>query len=674
MARPSTDHRRPFPSVDRACPRFRPFRAGVLKGGLTLLLLFGLGRSTPAQQPDTLPSLNDKQAPSDFDAMWRGFDPRAEPLEIETLHQWEEEGVVLRIVRFQIGVFQGKPARLAAIYGFPTASAEAGERLPGLLQIHGGGQYADHKACLANAKRGYATLSIAWAGRISAPSYRVGPNEVRLFWEGQRDDPQYRVTIDWGAVDGYHAPSRHPENNFPGLKSYPWTLDRIDSPRNSPWFLCALAARRGLTFLEQQAEVDPERLGVYGHSMGGKLTVMTAVDPRVKAAAPSCGGISDRDNDSPLFRQTVGDDVSLRHVTCPIIFLSPANDFHGRIGDLPAAIEEIETDQWRVTCSPHHNHQDTAPYLVATLLWFDQHLKQTFQLPETPASQLDLQTKDGYPTFSVTPDLSQPVRSVEIYYTQQGKINETRFDRELTMNRHWRHAPATRSGETWTARLPLSSLEQPLWVYANVEYALPQPVEGAGYYYRPYRAESFYLSSLLQRVSSDQLKQAEIQTVADHSLLIEDFQGDWQKEWFSYRPDQWPITTHKLFDPRYRAPTGATLSLEVKTPEANPLVVLLEPYAAVVDLQGSDRWQKIELNLADFTDFSGQPLPRWDQVKRLKLSDVERLRSNQPGSRDSKLLGRRWKGAPPKFRKLRWLPPSHPQPVANEPERECPVD
>ena len=54
-------------------------------------------------------------------------------------------------------------------------------KLPGLLQIHGGGQYADSNAALTNAKRGYATLSIAWAGRVSAPQYRVTPNEVKLF-------------------------------------------------------------------------------------------------------------------------------------------------------------------------------------------------------------------------------------------------------------------------------------------------------------------------------------------------------------------------------------------------------------------------------------------------------------------------------------------------------------
>ena len=148
------------------------------------------------------------------------------------------------------------------------------------------------------------------AGRISAPDYRVTPAEVKLFWEGKTDAPNYRVTTDWGAVDGYHAPSRNPKNNFPSANPAPWTIDAVESPRNSPWFLCAIAARRALTFLEQQPEVDPERLGVYGHSMGGKLTVMASVDPRVKAAAPSCGGISDRENVSQVFVTTICDDVS----------------------------------------------------------------------------------------------------------------------------------------------------------------------------------------------------------------------------------------------------------------------------------------------------------------------------------------------------------------------------
>ena len=50
------------------------------------------------------------------------------------------------------------------------------------------------------------------------------------------------------------------------------TLDSVESPRNNNWFLLTLACRRGLTFIEQQPQVDAARIGVYGHSMGGKLS------------------------------------------------------------------------------------------------------------------------------------------------------------------------------------------------------------------------------------------------------------------------------------------------------------------------------------------------------------------------------------------------------------------
>ena len=209
---------------------------------------------------------------------------------------------MLRIVRFRIGVFKGQEGHAGCCLRVSPRRSQTARNLPGLVQIHGGGQYADYRAArLLNAKRGYATISIAWAGRIAAPGYTVNNDVVKLFWDGKTDDRNYKLTTDWGALDAYHAPCRNPGNGFAKVQPASWTLDAVESPRNSCWFLCTLAARRALTFLEQQPEVDPDKLGVYGHSMGGKLTVMTAAaDSRVKAAAPSCGGISDRptDNDS----------------------------------------------------------------------------------------------------------------------------------------------------------------------------------------------------------------------------------------------------------------------------------------------------------------------------------------------------------------------------------------
>ena len=97
----------------------------------------------------------------------------------------------------------------------------------------------------------------------------VRPDEVKLFWDGKTDDPKYKLTTDWGALDAYHAPSRNGKDAFlrsllPTGRSIRWSLRGTIS-----WFLAALGARRGLTFLERQPEVDGSKLGVYGHSWAG---------------------------------------------------------------------------------------------------------------------------------------------------------------------------------------------------------------------------------------------------------------------------------------------------------------------------------------------------------------------------------------------------------------------
>ena len=61
---------------------------------------------------ETLPPLAGGKAPRTFEELWAGFDPRAEPLEVETLKGWEEDGVVLRVVRYRIGVFKGRKAMM----------------------------------------------------------------------------------------------------------------------------------------------------------------------------------------------------------------------------------------------------------------------------------------------------------------------------------------------------------------------------------------------------------------------------------------------------------------------------------------------------------------------------------------------------------------------------------
>lgn len=606
---------------------------------------------------ESLPSYDYDAPPIDFDTMWQGYNPRLENLETEILKEWEQDDIILRIIRYRIGEFKGKVAMMAGVYGFPKGA----QNVPGLLQVHGGGQYADYRAVFSNAKRGFATLSIAWAGRISAPGYTVRPNEVKLFWAGKSGDPKYKLTTDWGALDAYHAPSRNGKDAFSSIPVAEWTLDPVLSPRNNSWFLITLAGRRGLTFLERQPEVDGEKLGVYGHSMGGKLTVMIAgADERVKAAVPSCGGISDRYSDIQLHLATVSDPPSLKRISCPTFFLSPANDFHGRINDLEIAVEEIQSKDWRVTCSPHHNHQDTPPYEVATQLWFDQHLKATFKVPETP--QVKIILKQGMlPQFSIRPDLNRKVRSVEVYFTQQGILQKpgvVKDDSRNTKHRFWKFIEPQKDSTSgvWLADLPIFSLERPVWAYANVLYDLDNPIVGAGYYYGTYKTKTFNLSSLLQVISPDKLSNSGTSLPKPRDFMIEEFHASWRKDWFAYNLNKWGIRTNKLYEPRYSAPLNTSrLSLEVSSERNNEMVLWLDGYGVEFKVLGSSSWQRFSFPLSAFKNGEGKSLPSWSGVRELRLDDVEKLELPKGNKGSVVKIGSPWAGEPPEFKNLRWI-------------------
>ena len=234
---------------------------------------------------------------------------------------------------------------------------------------------------------------------------------------------------DWGAVD----PT---QKNVPGyfnLKPGDKYLDPFESPRNNNWYLLTLGSRRGLTFLEQQPEVDADRLGVYGHSMGGNLTVYVAgTDDRVKVAAPSVGGSGFRtypwpllpeykpripNGDLELFRATIGFQSYAPHIKAPLLWLGATNDFHGIMDDTYRTGDRIPHEEVRYAFTPHMNHRFTPELAVTRPLWIDQHLKGGFKFPKTTESKLLLATDDGVPVLQVTPDSSRPVEKVHILYS-----------------------------------------------------------------------------------------------------------------------------------------------------------------------------------------------------------------------------------------------------------------
>ena len=250
-----------------------------------------------------------------------------------------------------------------------------------------------------------------------------------------------------------------------------------------------------------------------------------------------------------------------------------------------------------------------------------------------------------------------PIVSVEVYYTQD---SDPENDHEGVINRFWHPAKTERINDTWRAKLPLNTLEQALWAYANVTYQLPEPVTGAGYYYRVYTANEFTLSTPLVVATSEALQSAQLAPSLTPTNLIENFEGDWDQAWFTYRPEEWARRTHKVNDATWAPPKGARLSIKVRSARDNQLVIGVDDYAALLPLTASTSWQSYTLSPEQFADARGDTLTRFDGIMELRYSAQETLRRRRPNA--TRKVGQAWKGPAPEFRELKWIPSSQKQP------------
>ena len=78
------------------------------------------------------------------------------PLETEVFKTWDENGITLHLVRFNIGEFKGEILKLAGFYAVPKGKHK--RDLPALVVCHGGGQKASIGGPKNWAMNGYAAF------------------------------------------------------------------------------------------------------------------------------------------------------------------------------------------------------------------------------------------------------------------------------------------------------------------------------------------------------------------------------------------------------------------------------------------------------------------------------------------------------------------------------------
>ena len=352
--------------------RNRRGRIAVLAAGAVLVLLAALAPLLGAARDPAGPDA--PQEIASVEDLWRGFDPEATPLDVETIRAWEEDGVAYQTLRF---TGEGRGDAKVRVYAIQGAPRE-GKGLPGVLHVHGGGQTASLDWVRFWAKRGYVCVSFDFCGR----------------WEKRTD------FTDWGPIkQGNMAEAAG------GFQLRP-------TPRESSWYHWTLVSRRALTLLARHPQADPKRLGVFGVSVGGSLTWMIAgSDPRVKAAVPiyGCGYNYDRRNarwgllvpndDYNLFQRVLSPEAHAPFVSCPMLFLSATNDGHGLMDRAYDALGATTGPTYQAF-SPRTDHHVEPREGRDLALWMDWQLKGGAAWPASPDLRLALDT-GGTPTAAV---------------------------------------------------------------------------------------------------------------------------------------------------------------------------------------------------------------------------------------------------------------------------------
>ncbi len=505
-----------------------------------------------AEARETFTPYRADEVPRTATDLWKDYDARKEPLNIQVVREWKSDGVVTRYLTFTVGTFKGAEARIAAYYSFP----DNGKRNAAFVWSHGGGQRAEKNRGIYFARQGFATIDINWLGR---------PLEDGI-----------AVNTDWGKVDPTQGPRFYAKALRKGwkrnLQPDEYSLDPVASPRNANWFLLTVAARRALTFLEQQPEVDPDRLGFSGFSMGGMITSLTAIDARLKAVVPFVGGTGFKSVDFPggitgssirahfqdldLYQNTIDSSAYWPLVKCPVLFLSSSNDFHSTFERIYQSMALLKHRNWRVSTNIHQNHGPGPEQWVLLNKWFEQHLKGIEQnIPVTPPSTFKVEGRIA--RFIVTPGDQDRLIATEIYFSYDPN-SRTRF---------WNRADALKSGSSWEVSLPVHD-KLPLYVYAGCRYQLPAKVV-----LERGEASSFMLNSQEHSIVPENIDLRLLSKVEKSRTVFEDFKNG-TRDWSSR--DGRTIKTYKFQSPDLDVsndkklrltidPKGRALSLRLNT-------------------------------------------------------------------------------------------------------------
>lgn len=382
---------------------------------------------------------------------WKAPSALELPFDEEWIVQKEENGLTWKEFYFTSEVVGGTPFRVYAIYAAPKGTAKS----PGVLYIHGGGGTADPEMVRSWAKLGYSCLSFDWS---------ANPKDKKF------NRPQFSKFGEYTEVDY-------------GPANFAQTLGQCRPHQ------IQVAARRAITWMQQQVEVNSEKIGVLGISWGGfSSLILNGIDDRVKAVVDiygagyyqefgtngGCFGLTGPLKFEPVEKQAewLSRYDPQHYVTtahAPVLMFTGTNDMFFWLPLVLKTYDALPVEK-RLRLDPNINHRLTTESILAEAKpWFDYYLRESgSQFPNVQMADIS-EDKCSIKVSAGQRSVKSAQLHVLWHMTKKEKVPISAYvQKEVT----WQSTEVTQNGvnDTWQGILPKAPVgAASAAIYATVE-------------------------------------------------------------------------------------------------------------------------------------------------------------------------------------------------------------
>ena len=522
--------------------------------------------------------------------LWKDYDPDAGEFREEIVSESTAGGIYSRDSYISAFVL-GEEIRVFCKYAVQAGATNA----PGLLNVHGWMAMANLD--LGYVRDGWAVMSFDYCGQTgNRPHYTRYPERLRY---GNMD-----------AKVGYRVKSKTPDGKD------------ITDPRQTDDYLWYAIQRRALSYLLAQKQVDPARIGARGYSYGGTLMWNLGMDPRVKAIVAYFGiGWIDYYRDRGVFMYAVpyveppkspGEELMLSavspeahapYITAASLWLNGSNDHHGGHERGEQTFKRFKPGVPWAFAHQARGHHDTDKLGDDSKLWLEKYvLGKDVDWPAHPRSEIKLDA-DGVPELRVTPASPGDIAELNAYYALKDPVS---------FGRNWRDAKLVREGNTWVAKMPVLTVDDYVFGFANIRYAnnivLSTDFNAA-------------IPAQLGRAVATDTKSDDLS--GDASLWSDAGPVEGVGGVKGFRPlnNNWGTSSKQFSDPKWKAPPRAQLSFKFYcTQPQNLLLVVNDGYEAPIEITASEEWQTKVVAAGQLIHRDNKsPLADWSSAAHIRI-------------------------------------------------------